>query len=400
MSILYAVLLLGGMGLVFGIVLKVAGNFFAIESDPKKDAIRDVLPGANCGGCGYPGCDGCAEAMTSGKAAPNTCPVGGADVAQKVAAILGVEAEQGERKVARVICRGTNENCKSKFDYTGIPDCVAATTVSDGFKACKYACLGLGTCVKACAFDAIHIDEKLGIAVVDADKCQSCGQCVKACPRGVLDLQPIDKPVRVQCRAAEEGYLVSDNCKAGCIGCERCMIACKFGAITMEKHLPKFDMEKCRHCFMCYEACPTQAIWADVEHRKIAQIDQASCVGCGMCKRACQFEAIVGQIRQKHLVTAACTGCGACAEKCPKKCITMVTREHTRDRHAKVGTTKEAVLAVDPKGEAAQTAAKPKPQYSPEVQAKIDAALKAKAEREAAAKAAAQSPEEKPADKA
>ena len=390
MNILYAVLLLGGMGLVFGLLLKVAGKFFEIESDPKKDQIREVLPGANCGGCGYPGCDACADAIASGKAAPNACPVGGAAVAAKISGIMGLEAEAaGEKKVARVICRGNDENCLKKFEYDGIQDCVAASLVNDGYRACKYACLGLGTCVKACPFGAIHIDENQHIAVVDAEKCQSCGQCVKACPRGVLDLQPVTQPVRVQCRAAEEGYLVSDNCKAGCIGCERCLNACKFGAITMVNHLPKFDMSKCRHCMMCYEACPTQAIWADVKHRMIAEIDQAACVGCGMCKRNCQFEAIAGELRQKHTITAACAGCGICAEKCPKKCITMKVREHDRDRHAKVGMTAEAVLTVNPTA-AATPAAKPKPQYSPEVQAKIDAALKAKAEREAAAKAAAE----------
>ena len=198
-----------------------------------------------------------------------------------------------------------------------------------------------------------------------------------ACPKGVLDLQPVNQPVRVMCRAAEEGYVVSDNCRAGCIGCERCAIACKFGAITMKNHLPVIDKEKCVGCMMCAESCPTGAIWADWDHRKVAEIDKSECIGCGMCKRQCQFEDINGERKMPHEVTPACTGCGACAEKCPKKCITMKVREHTRDRNAKVGTTPEPVMAVKPE-------APVKPARTPEMEAKIQAALAAKAAREAA----------------
>ena len=230
--------------------------------------------------------------------------------------------------------------------------------------------------MRACPFDAIHIDERLKIAVVDPEKCQSCGKCVEACPKHVLELQPVTRPVRVLCRAADEGHLVSDNCRMGCIGCERCALACKFEAITMVNHLPKIDMDKCRGCMMCAEACPTGAMWADWDNRKIAEINKDECIGCGMCKRQCQFEAIVGEVKQPHVVTNACTGCGKCAEKCPKKCITMKVREHTRDANAKVGTTPEQVLAAKPAA----------PQRTPEMEAKIKAALEAKAAREAAAK--------------
>ena len=390
MNILYAVLVLGGMGLLFGLLLTVASRFFAVPANPKRDAIREVLPGANCGGCGYPGCDACADAIAAGKAEPNACPVGGADVAKKIGDIMGVETTVGEKMVARVICQGDLANCRTKFQYHGIEDCVAATTVSDGNRACKYACLGMGTCVKACPFDAIHIDKARMIAVVDAEKCQSCGKCVAACPKNVLSMQPISQPVRLECRAAEAGYLVTDNCRVGCNGCERCMLACKFDAIKMVNHLPQIDREKCRGCMMCYEACPTHAIWADLDNRKIARIDKKACVGCGLCKRTCKFEAVAGELRQVHTITRACTGCGECAEKCPKKCIVMKVRDHTRDANAKLGTTAEPILAVKPDAGAMVTP-KPKPQYSPEIQAKIDAALAAKAAKEAAAKAAAQS---------
>ena len=384
MEILYAALVLGGMGLLFGGLLTLTSKVFAVPANPTRDAVREALPGANCGGCGYPGCDGCADAIAAGKAPVNACPVGGADVSAKIAAIMGVEpADAADRKVARVICQGDLQHCRNKFAYEGIHDCISASLVNDGNRSCKYACLGLGTCVKACAFDAIHIDERLGIAVVDEDKCVACGKCVEACPKHVLDLHPVTEPVRLLCRAAEEGYVVSDNCRTGCIGCERCLHACKFDAITMVNHLPVIDKSKCRSCMMCAEACPTGAMWADWDNRRIAEIDQSQCIGCTMCKRNCPFEAVVGTVKKPHEITAACTGCGLCAEKCPKKCITMKVREHTRDRNAKAGTTPETVMEAKPTEKAEAPAAKPA--RTPEMEAKIQAALAAKAAREAAA---------------
>ena len=176
MEILYAALILGGMGILFGLLLTLTSRIFAVPADPVKDAVREALPGANCGGCGYPGCDGCAEAIASGKAPVNACPVGGAEAAAKIAAVMGVEnAEPAVKMVANVICQGSEELCKQKFNYTGIQDCVAASLVNDGDRSCKYACLGLGTCVRACPFGAIHIDDYKKIAVVDKEKCQSCG---------------------------------------------------------------------------------------------------------------------------------------------------------------------------------------------------------------------------------
>ena len=390
MAILYAALVLGGMGLVFGILLTAASKIFAVPSNPKKDAVRELLPGANCGGCGYPGCDGCAEAIADGKAPVNACPVGGSEVAGKIAAVLGQESDPNSVKmVAQVSCQGDLEHCRMKFKYSGIQDCVAASLVNDGSKSCRYACLGLGTCVRACPFGAIHIEPHKGIAEIDPEKCQSCGKCVEVCPKHVIEMQPASQLVRVMCRAAEKGILVSDNCRVGCNGCERCYQACKFGAIEMKNHLPLIHPEKCTGCMMCAEACPTNAIWAAWDQRKIAEIDAENCIGCGLCKRQCQFEAIVGEVRKPHEVINACTGCGKCAEKCPKKCITMKVREHTRDAFSKIGTTPAAVVAERPLDDAPA-----KPRYSPEVQAKIDAALKAKKEREAQAATAANTREE------
>lgn len=340
MQIVIATVVLGGLSLLFGVVLTVTSRVFAIPSDPKRDAIREALPGANCGACGYPGCDGLADAIAAGKAAADACPVGGTACAAAVSEILGIQTDtKAVKMVAKVICQGDRDTCKAKYTYDGIKDCIAATTIMDGPKACKYACLGLGTCVRACPFDAIHIDERRQIAVVDEEKCKSCAKCVAVCPKNVLSMQPNNLPVMLLCRAAEEGKIVSDNCRAGCIGCELCAKECKFGAITMVNHLPKIDQDKCVGCMMCAEVCPTSAIQGDFDNRLIAQIEKSECIGCGICKKVCQFEAVAGENKQPHMITEACTGCGQCAPKCPKKCISMNVRRHVRDENAKVGTT-------------------------------------------------------------
>ncbi len=193
--------------------------------------------------------------------------------------------------------------------------------------------------MRACKFDAIHIDEHSKIAVVDSDKCTACGACVAACPKKVLDLQPVTLPVRVLCRAAEEGFLVSDNCRIGCVGCELCKEACKFGAITMVNHLPVIDRSKCVGCMMCAEVCPTSAMWGDFDNRRIALIDRDLCIGCGICKKTAssrQSPASAEHPRDQR----GLHGCGQCVPKCPKKAITLPIRLHVRDANAKVGTSR------------------------------------------------------------
>ncbi len=336
MDILIAALVLGVMGLVFGLVLTGTSKIFAVPSDPKRDAVREALPGANCGGCGYPGCDGCADAIAAGKAPANACPVCSAEAAAKIAEIMGAEVpDASNRKVARVLCQGDCQSAKQKFDYQGIEDCNAACTVNDGFKSCKFACMGLGTCVKACPFDAIHIDPEKKLPVVDEEKCAACGKCVAACPKGVLELQPQKQEVALLCRNTDKLKAVMDVCKVGCIGCQKCAKACKFEAITMVDNLPVIDLEKCRGCQLCAEACPTGAIKA-LKPRQVAEIDQNGCIGCTICAKNCKFGAIEGSLKQPHKVNAACTGCGVCAAKCPKKVITMKDAVAPRDPKAAV----------------------------------------------------------------
>ncbi len=260
MQIVIAALILAAMGLIFGLVLTFTSKIFEVQTDPKRDAVRANLPGANCGGCGYPGCDGCADAIAAGKAPVNACPVASDEAQDRIAAIMGVESPDDEPMVCRVLCQGTHEAARIKFEYVGIQDCVAASTVGDGYKACKFSCLGLGTCVRACHFDAIHIDPETGIAVVDEKKCTACGACVDECPHNVLAVKPVREKLLVRCRNTDKLKAVMDVCKAGCIGCQKCAKTCPSGAITMVNNLPVIDMEKCVACGACVEACPTHVL--------------------------------------------------------------------------------------------------------------------------------------------
>jgi Na+-translocating ferredoxin:NAD+ oxidoreductase RNF subunit RnfB len=255
-EIIYPIVSLGGLGVTFGVLLGYASKKFAVEVDPKVPLVRDALPGANCGACGYAGCDACAKAMVEGEAAPNACPVGGADCATKVGEVLGLAVEVGERNVAFVKCNGTCDKSKDKYEYYGVMDCREAALIpGGGAKACSYGCLGLSSCVKVCEFDAIHV-----VAVVDEDKCTSCGKCVGACPKGLINIVPVEKQVRVACNSKDKGKEVKDNCSVGCIGCTLCVKACKFDAMKFENSLAQVDYDKCTLCNACAQKCPTKAI--------------------------------------------------------------------------------------------------------------------------------------------
>jgi len=353
-AILAAALVISVMGLVFGALLGVTGRVFAVPSNPTVDALRECLPGANCGACGYPGCDGYASAVAEGKAEVGACAVGGPKCTAAMAEIMGVAASEGVRMVATVACQGTSEHCGVK-NYQGIGDCVAASLVDNGTKSCQYACLGLGTCERACPFGAITIDPVKKIAVVDQDKCQGCKKCVAVCPRHVLSMQPDNRVVTVACHNPEKGMALKEKCDKACVGCEACVKSCNFGALTMENGVPKVDYEKCVGCMACADACPTGAMTAKFEERKEAYIDPDKCVGCTLCAKQCKFDAIEGALKQKHKVLGACTGCGACAVKCPKKAITMRDRRAPRNKMDKV----KKAPAAKPAAPVAKPAAAP-----------------------------------------
>ncbi|MGB5824462.1 MAG: RnfABCDGE type electron transport complex subunit B [Proteocatella sp.] len=323
--IVNSVVSLSAMGLVFGAGLAYASQKFAVEVDPKEAAILDALPGANCGGCGFPGCGGLATAIASGKAPVNACPVGGAQVAAAVSAIMGVEAQAGERKVARVLCNGTKTNALDKSKYSGILDCKAAAMVSGGGpKACDFGCMGMGTCEKVCPFDAIHVLED-GIAHVDPDKCVACGKCIDACPKLIIELVPVSKEVVVDCINKNKGKEVKMNCSVGCIACGICEKNCPFDAIHVVNNIARIDYSKCTSCMICVQKCPTKAIAGDVSKRKKADIVADLCIGCTICAKNCPVEAITGELKQLHVVDKdKCIGCSVCAKKCPKKAINMI----------------------------------------------------------------------------
>ena len=335
-AIIIAAAVLGILGLIFGLLLGATGRAFAVDCNPKIGEVREILPGANCGACGYPGCDGYAAAVADSGCDVNLCAVGGPAVAAKIGAIMGVEAQQGARMVAAMACQGAWNHCADKAQYEGIADCVAASLVNAGTKACAFACLGLGTCERACPFDAIHIDPLKKIAVVDEQKCQACKKCVSACPQHVLTMRPAGRSVNVGCHNPGKGMELKEKCDVACIACEACVKACAFDALHMEGNNPVVDYEKCVGCMACADACPTGAMEAAYDNRQEAYIDPAKCVGCTICTRQCKFDAIEGELKKTHKILGACTGCGLCAPKCPKKAITMRARRAPRNRMDKI----------------------------------------------------------------
>lgn len=258
-ELIVPVLWLGGMALAFGGILGVSANIFAVDKDPNISLIVKALPGANCGGCGYPGCEGLATAIATGLAKTNACPVGGELVADRIGEIMGVNTDDFEKNVARVICNGKESYCTNRFEYYGIRDCREAVIAMGGSKGCQYGCLGLGTCERVCPFDAIHVTED-NIAVVDKDKCTACGKCIDACPKLVIKLVPASKKVHVDCNSKDKGKEVKANCQVGCIGCKICVKNCPEDAFYFDNNLAEINYEKCVECMVCVEKCPTKAI--------------------------------------------------------------------------------------------------------------------------------------------
>lgn len=267
--ILIAVAVLGGIALVSAVVLYVCSKKFAVYEDPRLGQVTALLPGANCGGCGYPGCSGMASALVKGADAGSLdglyCPVGGAEVMGQVADLLGMAVANTEPKVAVVRCNGTCELRPRIAEYSGLRTCTAMNSCGAGETGCGYGCLGCGDCVSACSFGAIKINDETGLPEVDEDKCTACGACVNACPRHIIELRKRgvkNRRVYVRCVNKDKGAAAMKACKAACIGCGKCEKECKFGAITIHGNLSYIDPDKCRLCRKCVEVCPTHAIVA------------------------------------------------------------------------------------------------------------------------------------------
>jgi len=247
------------IAIVFGLILGWASKKFYVKVDERITEIEKVLPGANCGGCGFPGCSGYAEAIVEKGAPMDKCAPGGSDVAARIAEIMGAEVVEKEPEVAVVLCRGDTKASKERFDYYGVRTCGAASIIGAGQTACTVGCLGFGDCVKACPFGAMIMGED-GLPVVIRHLCKGCGKCVEACPRGVIKLMPLSAKVVVRCRNTDKGAAAKKACSVACIACKKCEKVCKFEAIKVENFLAVIDYEKCKKCGKCVSECPQDVI--------------------------------------------------------------------------------------------------------------------------------------------
>ncbi|GAB6099097.1 RnfABCDGE type electron transport complex subunit B [Halanaerocella petrolearia] len=322
---------MGALGALFAGGLAYASVKFAVDEDPRKEKIEEALPGANCGACGQPGCSSFAGEVVKGEAPVDGCPVGGAEVADKVAEIMGVDAGGStEVKVAQVLCQGGNQETSMKADYQGVATCQAANMESN-IKSCSYGCLGFGDCEAVCAFDAIEMTDN-GLPKIDPDKCTGCEKCVLECPRNIISMFSQEQEVFTRCKSVLQGGEVKDDCEVGCIGCTLCAKKCPVDAIEMEDNLPVVDAEECIGCGQCVEVCPTDAMVDtpfEVEDNPTKDADKGSqivigdeCVGCTLCTNECPVDAISGEQGGQHEIDQdECIQCEQCISVCPKETI-------------------------------------------------------------------------------
>ena len=263
-TIIWTIVILAGLGLVLAFVLYLVAAKFKVEEDPRIDEVEKVMPGANCGGCGFAGCRAFADAAVKAPNLDNNyCPVGGNEVMKKVAAILGYEIKEKTPQVAVVRCNGTCENRPKTNVYDGDNSCKVKAALYSGDTLCPFGCLGCGDCVEACQFGAITMDPATGLPVVDETKCTACGACAKACPKHIIELRnkgPRGMRVFVSCVNKDKGAVARKACTAACIGCGKCAKVCAQGAITVEDNVAYIDFTKCKLCKKCVAECPTGAI--------------------------------------------------------------------------------------------------------------------------------------------
>lgn len=261
---LISVVSLGAVGSVAAIILYLVAQRFKVVEDPRIDIVADLLPGANCGGCGLAGCRALAEAIVKAESLDGiNCPPGGGEVMNEIASVLGLEATQQEPMIAVLRCAGSRECAPPKVHYEGATTCEFAHALFSGESGCPNGCLGCGDCVIACAFDAMHMDESTGLPVISDDRCVACGACVKACPRNIIEMRKKgkkDRRIYVSCINKEKGGVARKSCVVACIGCGKCVKECRFDAIQLENNLAYIDFNKCTLCRKCPPVCPTNAI--------------------------------------------------------------------------------------------------------------------------------------------
>lgn len=250
--------IVSGMGLIAGVILSLATIIFHKPVDEKEEALREALPGINCGACGFSGCDGYAKAMAEGSAGATNCTPGGATTRQALSEILGVEVGDVRKVAAFVRCNGICEFTNSKMDYAGTTTCYGANQIFGGPQDCRFGCMGFGDCEVVCEYDALHIVD--GVAKVDPEKCVGCLKCINACPKNLIKMLPAENTSIVACSNLDKGGSVRKICDVGCITCSRCVKACPQKAIKMENNVAVIDPDLCINCGDCVEVCPQNCI--------------------------------------------------------------------------------------------------------------------------------------------
>lgn len=271
-DILIAFAWFAAIAAVLGIILAVASKLLYVKADERIEQIKDCLPGANCGGCGYTGCEALAKAIVEGKAPVTKCSGAKDEQIKKISEIMGLSGDIEVRRMrAQVMCSGTNDLAKKKYVYEGVSDCVAANRLSGGDKLCPNGCIGLGTCANVCKFGALKIVN--GVATIDYEKCTACGTCVSACPKKLIRLVPADIPYWVGCMSADKGAITKSYCDAGCIGCKICEKNCEAGAIKVNGNVAEIDYTLCVGCGKCEEVCPRKVIWSAYKKTTVTEAE-------------------------------------------------------------------------------------------------------------------------------
>jgi len=317
----FTLIFLASIGALFGLGLAFAAKKFSVKVDPKVEQVLNVLAHAHCGACGYAGCEQYAEAVVKNPdVPPNLCIPGGKRTCEAVAFITGKKAEAIEPHFARIMCKGDRGHSARRFIYEGVEDCRSVILAGGGDKACRYGCLGYGTCEKVCPFGAITMtDERLPF--VDINKCTGCRKCESACPTKVIEVLPATKQVLVTCHSKDRGVDTKKNCQVGCIACGLCVKVCPFDALSIENNLSRIDINRCRVCGLCVQKCPTKAITDFIPKRPKAFVLD-TCIGCGICAKVCPVDAVSGIPKEKHAIDQSrCIGCGICTALCPVQAI-------------------------------------------------------------------------------